>query len=144
VNERLRSVRERVRLRVAEARQQLTASIRLTQCTLNETRKMLVGVGLIEDKKPDRQTRYIPFDAFWIVWWLLFVVGLILPTYAAEPYVVFPSVLALAVVWLFGMAQFTHTLLGTDLRDVKLPPQEGGLYFYSPIKRRAFNFPRKP
>jgi hypothetical protein len=83
---------------------------------------MLVGVGLIEEKKTEKKARYIPFDAFWIVWWLLFIVGLILPTYATEPYVVFPSVLALAVVWLFGMAQFTHTLLGTDLRDVRLTP----------------------
>lgn len=120
MNQRIRMLREQTQARYTETRRQLTASIRLTRGTLNATRKMLVGVGLIEDKKPDRQTRYIPFDAFWIVWWLLFVVGLILPTYSAEPYVVFPSVLALAVVWLFGMAQFTHTLLGTDLHDVKL------------------------
>lgn len=121
-NEPLRAFRERVRLRVVEARRQLTASVRLTRGTLTATRKMLIGVGLIEEKKPEKRARYIPSDAFWIVWWLLFIVGFILPTYAAEPYVVFPSVLALAVVWLFGMAQFTHTLLGTDLRDVKLTP----------------------
>jgi len=82
---------------------------------------MLIGIGLVE-KKPERKARYIPFDAFWVAWWLLFLAGLILPTYAQEPFVVFPSVLALAVVWLFGMAQFTHTLLGTDLRDVRLTP----------------------
>ena len=118
----LSAIRARVRLRVAEARRELTASIRLTRGTLTATRKMLIGVGLIEATKTEKKARYIPFDAFWIVWWLLFIVGLILPTYAAEPYVVFPSTLALAVVWLFGMAQFTHTLLGTDLRDVKLTP----------------------
>jgi hypothetical protein len=116
----LKAFRGRVRQRVADGRQQLTASIRMTRGTLIATRKMLVGVGLIDEKKPDRKTRYIPFDAFWIGWWLLFLVGLILPTYSAEPFIVFPSVLALAVVWLFGMAQFTNTLLGTDLRDVRL------------------------
>jgi hypothetical protein len=83
---------------------------------------MLVDVGLIEEKKTQRQAHYIPFDAFWIGWWLVFLVGLILPTYPPEPFVVFPSVLALAVVWLFGMAQFTHTLLGSDLRDLRLTP----------------------
>jgi hypothetical protein len=39
----------RVRLRVAAARQQLIASIRLTRGTLIATRKMLVDVGLIEE-----------------------------------------------------------------------------------------------
>jgi len=118
----LRAIRERVRLRFAEGRSQLTASIRLTRGTSSASRKLLIGVGLIEEKKTERKARYIPFDAFWVGWWLLFVLGLILPTYAPEPFVVFPSVLALAVVWLFGMSQFTHTLLGTDLRDVKLTP----------------------
>jgi hypothetical protein len=83
---------------------------------------MLLDVGLIEEKKREKKARYIPFDVFWAAWWVVFVIGLILPTYDPEPFVVFPSVLALAVVWLFGMAQFTHTLLGADLRDVKLTP----------------------
>ena len=89
---------------------------------MNASRQLLIGVGLMEQKKTERKARYIPLDAFWVGWWLLFVGGLILPTYAPEPFVVFPSVLALAVVWLFGMAQFTHTLPGTDLRDVRLTP----------------------
>lgn len=119
--DRLTAVRERVRQRVAESRQQLEASVRLTRGTLIATRKMLVDVGLIEQKKKQpKKARYIPFDLFWVVWWVVFVVGLVLPTYGSEPFVVFPSVLALAVVWLFGMAQFTQTLLGTDLRDVRI------------------------
>lgn len=120
--DRLKAVRETVRLRVTASRQEVIASIRLTRGTLIATRKLLVDVGLIEEKKTDRKARYIPFDAFWVAWWVVFLIGLILPTYSPEPFVVFPAVLALAVVWLFGMAQFTHTLLGADLRDVKLTP----------------------
>jgi hypothetical protein len=139
MSDRFRSVRQGLGLRIAESRQQLAASIRLTRGTLIATRKLLVGVGLIEEKKREKKARYIPFDLFWVVWWAIFFVGLILPTYSPEPFVVFPSVLALAVVWLFGMAQFTQTLLGTDLRDVRLTPgawtvllrsyQEAGIQF---------------
>jgi len=116
----LKAVRERVRLRFATSREQLIASIRLTRGTLIASRKLLLNVGLIDQQQPAKKARYIPFDVFWIGWWFVFVIGLILPTYSPEPFVVFPSVLALAVVWLFGMAQFTHTLLGADLRDVRI------------------------
>lgn len=122
LDQRLTEIRERVQSRYDETRRQVLQSIRFTRGTLKATRTMLVGVGLIDEKKAKR-VRYIPFQVFWLLWWVLFAVGFFLPTYVQEPYLVFPSVLALAVVWLFGMAQFAQTLLGTDLRDLKLTPE---------------------
>lgn len=103
---------------------------------------MLIEVGLVEVKKPDKRPRYIPFDVFWLVWWVLFAIGLILPTYGPEPFVVFPSVLALAVVWLFGMGQFSQTLLGADLRDLKLTAG-GWTVLVQSFKEAGIEFPEQ-
>lgn len=119
-DERMSEFRKQVRDRIDESRRRIAHRVRVTRAILKATRTLLVGVGLVDESK---DVPWLPFQAFWVVWWLLVAVGLVLPTYGAEPFVVFPSVLALSVVWLLGMAQYAHALLTTDMRDIKLTPE---------------------
>ena len=126
------------RARVQQVRDQTLRSMRFTRAILSATRTMLIGVGLIDPSK--NPVRYIPFQLFWVGWWLLFAIGLILPTYPAEAFVVFPSVLALAIVWLLGMGQFAHTLLGQELRFIRVSPT-GWTVFIGEFQKAGLDVP---
>jgi hypothetical protein len=128
-----------VRARVQQVRDQTVRSIRFTRAILSASRTILIGVGLIDPSEKNR-VRYIPFQLFWVGWWLLFAIGLILPTYRAEAFVVFPSVLALAIVWLLGMGQFAHTLLGEELRFIRVSPA-GWTVFISEFQKAGLDVP---
>ena len=117
---RLRASLELARARVQASRDQAIRSIRFTRAILGASRTLMIGVGLTDNSK--HKVLYLPFQAYWVLWWFLFLVGAILPTYPAEPFLVFPSILALAVVWLFGMGQFAHAWLGEDLRAMRITP----------------------
>ncbi len=117
---RLRASIDRARARIRESQEQAVRNVKFTRAILGATRTLLVNVGLIDKSK--NRVRHIPSQVFWTVWWLLFLIGLILPIYPTEPFLVFPSILGLAIVWLLGMGQFAHTWLGEDLRAVKVTP----------------------
>src|SRR5258708_8610149 len=124
---RLRASIDRARARIRESQEQAVRNVKFTRAILGATRTLLVNVGLIDKSK--NRVRHIPSQVFWTVWGLLFLIGLILPIYPTEPFLVFPSILGLAIVWLLGMGQFAHTWLGEDLRAVKVTPAAWKVFF---------------
>src|SRR5258708_30848316 len=95
---------ERARARIRESQEQAVRNVKFTRAILGATRTLLVNVGLIDKSK--NRVRHIPSQVFWTVWWLLFLIGLILPIYPPEPFLLFPSIIRLAFGWLLCMGQF--------------------------------------
>jgi hypothetical protein len=107
--------------RIAHLSKRIRRSVATTRAIFKATRQMLKGVGLLESKS---ELFDIPGIIFAIAWWAVFVIVLLLPTYSAEMFFVFPTALALVVAWLLGMHPYATTLLTSDLSDVRVRPSE--------------------
>jgi hypothetical protein len=82
----------------------------------------------------------IPRIVYGCVWWLIFILIIVLPTYDTEAFFVFPATLAFVIAWLLGVSSYVFALISSNLSVLKLSPQ-GWIALVEELRNAGIHIP---